>query len=87
MTPLSADTPITTLTFGDLETLIAQIVQQELQQYRPPEPSTFLVIPEQTYDETAPSILQIFADAATQVPDEDWDAVPQDASERFAHEI
>lgn len=75
-TPL-ADTQITLV---DLKHLIEQIVQQEIQQRRDSSPS-WRVDPK-PYDDNATPFYQIVADAASQVPDEEWDALPHDASEQ-----
>lgn len=80
MTFAAPNTPLSALTFGDLETLVAQLVQRELQQDNHQQSWQ---LPQLTYTETAQPFWEIMTELAAEVPAQDWAEVPTDASERL----
>lgn len=78
--PYEAYLANTRITLADLKSWVEQIVQQELQHRQGS--SMSWRVDQQPYDDHAILFYQIVADAALEVPAEEWEAVPHDASEQ-----
>lgn len=72
------DRAISTLTIAELEQFIQTTIQKYTQQIIPS--ISDLDAP---FDATAPLLGDLATDYATQIPDELWQTVPEDASEKF----
>ncbi|WNZ26249.1 hypothetical protein HJG54_27800 [Leptolyngbya sp. NK1-12] len=76
---------ISTMTRAELETLIAAIVQNKLQQQNSYEMQIQQIKQKlaQPYDTTARSFREIVRENMAKVPAHEWEKVPKDASQRL----
>jgi type I restriction enzyme, S subunit len=77
---------VSNLTVAELESLVANIVENKLQHQSEPYEAMLERIKKKLakpYDPTAPSLGDIALELAAQVPDEEWGKLPKDAAKRY----
>lgn len=78
------NTTIEKFTLADLENLITEIVNKTISQNESlssENTQSQFVIYEKKFDPNAKPISEIFAELAAEIPDEEWDLLPSNASE------
>ncbi|MEL4894498.1 hypothetical protein [Crocosphaera sp. Alani8] len=76
-TPFEPNRSVASLTLGELENFIKETISKHNQE-------TLTTSEEaQPFDETVPPFWQIVTENADKIPDELWDTVPEDASEKL----
>ncbi|MBR8833120.1 MAG: hypothetical protein DSM106950_03500 [Stigonema ocellatum SAG 48.90 = DSM 106950] len=78
-TPFEPNRSVASLTLGELENFIKKTINKYNQQ------NLIYSEKDQPFDETVPPFWQIVTENAAQIPDELWESLPSDASEKLDH--